>query len=149
MTNKELLVLRELAIGRTYSQVSENLRMSLPSVHVHCQHIREKTGIPTTLQPRASALCAEWLDKYPELKSRSKLPIVPSPRQMQIMQMVAQSKTTQQIAADLGIAHGTVNAQLSAARARAGIVSRPGVDRAKQMRDYLATAVTMADPMFQ
>lgn len=152
LTPTEITILRELAIGRHYAEISRILRKTLYSIHVHAQHIREKTGIRHTKGIFAQADCSAWLSAHPEIKQRAKLATVPTPRQFEIMVKFAAGKDYEQIAREMGITTATASNQLAAARARAGIYSsNPYVDRRKQIRDYLESRepVTMDDPMFQ
>jgi DNA-binding CsgD family transcriptional regulator len=155
LTPTEITILRELAIGHQYEEISRILRKTLYSIHVHAQHIRQKTGIRHTKGVFCQGACAAWLDEHPEVKQRAKLATVPTPRQFEIMVKFAAGKDFDQIAREMGISKATATNQMAAARARAGIYSKNQyADRRKQIQDYLErheapAPVTMADPMCQ
>ena len=43
-TSREMEVLRELTYGNPDAIIADNLNMSIPTVKIHIQHLREKTG---------------------------------------------------------------------------------------------------------
>lgn len=150
LTPKQLLILRYLAIGGWSNQrICEELRITLACFYVHCQHLRERTGIADLKDPRQ---CKKWLEAHPEARKRAHLPTVPTRRQFEILQAFADGKDYNQIATEMHLSRRTVLSQMSAARLRAGITGSPFADRREQVREYLSRAsgkVTMADPMFQ
>ena len=58
LTARELDVLRELALGRSYEDIGKNLGVSLNTVKFHIRNLLAKTGFKTTLQ-----LVVEAVDK--------------------------------------------------------------------------------------
>jgi two-component system, NarL family, invasion response regulator UvrY len=50
LSNRELEVLRMLALGKTASQIAEELRLSVATVATHRAHILEKMNMTTTAQ---------------------------------------------------------------------------------------------------
>lgn len=146
LTRSELNILKWLATGQSYQRICEELKINAACFYVHCQHIRQKTGIKNTKSYRD---CKAWLESHPEAHRRVKLPGCPTPTQLRIMELFAAKKTYEQIAEALNVGRQTVINQLSTARYRAGITNHGAnryADRHKQVRDYLYPS--MDDPAF-
>lgn len=50
LTDRELAVLRQLALGRKYEEIAENLGISANTVKYHIRNLLQKTGYRSTLQ---------------------------------------------------------------------------------------------------
>jgi DNA-binding NarL/FixJ family response regulator len=50
LTERELAVLRELALGRKYEEIAEDLGITANTVKYHIKNLLQKTGYRNTLQ---------------------------------------------------------------------------------------------------
>ena len=50
LTERELAVLRELALGHKYDEIAENLGITSNTVKYHIKNLLQKTGYRSTLQ---------------------------------------------------------------------------------------------------
>lgn len=144
LTPKETEILHCYAERKTTQQITLKLKIHKSCLYVHAQHIRIKTGIKNL---RDYMACLRWLEAHPEHTSHRING--PTKRQMQLLQLFADGLSYQGIANTMGVGYQTVVNQMSAARERAGLPNVPGMDRLKQVREYLnGEAVTMDDPAF-
>ena len=64
LTEREVEVLRLIALGNTNSEIAEELCLSVRTVESHRGHIQAKTGQSTRAELVAYALDAGLLDEY-------------------------------------------------------------------------------------
>lgn len=139
LSPRELQVLKMLAGGLTYQQIKTALHLSDSSVHVQCHRIRQKTGIKDTSDKRE---CKKYVETY-----RPK-DCVPTPRQMDVLRLLAQGKTHKYIAASLGMSVSASMNYASQGMLRMGINER-GQRRMAVVRALIAAidGAEVYDPM--
>lgn len=139
LTTKESQVLKMLAGSLTNQQIRSALRMSPGSLHVHCCRIRQKTGITDT---------RDWRQCKKFLEMQKPKTCVPTPRQMDVLRLLAQGKTHKYIAASLGMSISASMNYASQGMLRMGIHVR-GERRMATVRALIASIdnADVYDPM--
>lgn len=155
----EMVVLRLLSNGAKYPQIKAKYPlMTQASFHSHCYNIRHKTGIRETRDPQE---CRRYIRTLGQtlLSQQQEAPVrVPTPRQMEVLRLVAQGKPYAEIARLLSIDRQSAQNTASNGARRAGII-HGGWQRTKLIRAWLANydaeqaalrgpVDPMDDPMF-
>lgn len=115
-TETESKIFDLLADGKTYREIAEKLLKTMANINAVCWRIRQKTGIKDTADPEQ---CRSWRrnNKYSEAQKERG----PTPTQREVMWMLAQGMTLQQVADLRNVQKGCIEAQASMGRFRAGI----------------------------
>lgn len=120
LTKTETIVLRLLARGRKYREVSEEMRVNVYHVHTLCNSIRRKTGIIST---KDTAACAAY---WKEIHSGQTgiLPArvyYPTPAQLGVLVEIAHGVSYEETAAKLSISVQTARNHASQGCIKMGI----------------------------
>lgn len=152
MGKTERRILSFLSRGQSYAEAKSRFPdMRLETFHVHCFNIRKKTGIKSTKDAKE---CRDYVrvmqmdDLRCEPRPARKLP--PSPKQLQIMRLVAEGKSWSEIAHTVRCGWGTAQNHASKGCKRAGIGGQ-GHRRTQAIKDWLRSQTPTKpeeDPMF-
>lgn len=152
----EINILRWLSRNWSYAQIIAHYHqrekpMTPSTLHVHCHHIRQKTGIGDTKNPQE---CRDYLRHASARPLSHQTTYKPSPTraQMEVLRLLATGKSYGEIGLVLKINHQTAQNHASHGCRRAGITNQ-GHGRTQAIRDYLArqaqpTPSPMDDPLF-
>jgi DNA-binding CsgD family transcriptional regulator len=152
MTPTETRVLIFLSHGTSPAKICAKLKMTRTCFHVHCHHIRQKTGIDTHSQ----FACREQVRGINQRIMNAPRPTQkqsqPTPQQRKAMELFyVQGMSAKEVSFRMNISPQTVLNQLHAGCKRAGITAH-GQARAEAVKALLgvpaATAPGMDDPMF-
>lgn len=143
LSEREVVVLRLLARGNTYQEIAGLLHITLANVHTTACHMRQKTGILDSRNPQE---CMDYIrGRHPGADARLAYgdgdrtkPVYPTPRQLEVMRLVAQGTSYAQIALRLGMGLQTVQNAACQGSRRAGLPRSHGLSREHAIRDYLS-----------
>ncbi len=153
LQTREKRILAFLARGWSYPQIAKRLEIRDDCLHVHCHHIRQKTGIKNT---RDAEECHHYVRNVPD----HYIPPVRRPlswTQKEVLELIALGDDYARIARTLGIGKQTAQNHASAACKRAGIDAKGHYARTKAIKEYVAqvnaeknatTGEPVNDPMF-
>lgn len=158
LSSRELRILRLLANGENYDNIKKTVGITLGNIHATCWLIRKKTGIKQT---RDMEECRNYLRQLrgtkelpPSSTSEDQDPKLsrPTPRQMEVLRLLATGKTTPEIAQLLAVCPQSVLNYASLGAKRAGLDCPPW-KRTQAIKEWLAQREPelfgpMADPMF-
>ncbi len=137
LQERERQILFMLSRKWTYKQIAAKTHLRLPTLHVHCHHIRQKTGIRST---RSWQQCYDYLRgmrHHPEeVKAKSLLP--PTAKQIEVLRLLSMGRSYKETALALNMGAQTVQNHASAACKRVGITCRTHMERLQAIRQWLA-----------
>jgi len=147
---KELLILKWLARGWSYTRIQDHMGISAATLHTYCHRIRTRTGIRDTRDQRECMEFVRTVSARP--KPLNPLPVTPG--MLEYLQLYAHGFTYAEIAASTGSKIQTAKNAITVACKRVNIHNQIGPHRVAAVRSYLTRldgstgADPMADPMF-
>lgn len=147
LTHREKHVLLMLSQGHNYNAIAEKLKITHSCLYQHTNHLRKKTGIKDTSDPKE---CAQYLHGFKPVPDS-----VLTPAQTQILRyVILKGRSYRQVAEDLGLSIGTVMNTVSQGRQRFKYrwldgPSRSAQNAEKALGDYLNSLDRMpnGDPL--
>lgn len=118
LSTREMEMLVMLSNGKTYRDLKQHFSIQAANVHNHVHHIRQKTGIHNTRDPRECRAAVRLINQQRMSDARKPLesPAVimaqqrkrrngrpPTRRQIEILRLVVKGQTSEQIAGWFGI----------------------------------------------
>lgn len=133
---REHSILIWLSRGWSYTKIAQHLKISSACLHVHCHHLRKKTGIKNTKHQQE---CIDYLYHRGE-------PLSPPPvyqlslswTQLEVLRLLAEGGSYGQIAQTLHMGQQTAQNHASAACKRAGIRVNTHAARLAAIKAYIA-----------
>lgn len=133
----ERSILIYLSQGKHYDQVATMLNLRMPCFYVHCQHLRQKTGIKST---RSHEECRAYV-KNIRSQALEAIPVIYRPplsySQLEVLRGIASGDDYPKIGRTLNMGPQTVQNHATAACKRAGIKARGHHARLAAIKQYI------------